>query len=161
MCPSSSVKESLLARAWLLHSFFSVTRLFLICFEQTAWQRGLKTSLASRDAGADTLHNTEYIYEIEPIVRYGLISLALLGLILDLTCLKWLRVAHALLYLELCYGILSAMVPFENSGQRAAWQTPIALSLMSSLSFSCDPLPNLLFLAVFLLQLAFLQLPFV
>ena len=35
----------------------------------------------------------------------------------------------------------------------------VALSLLISLSFSCDPLPNLLFLTVFLLQLAFLQLP--
>ena len=37
----------------------------------------------------------------------------------------------------------------------------VALSLLISLSLSCDPLPNLIFLTIFLLQLTFLQFPVV
>ena len=64
-------------------------------------------------------------------------------------------------YLEFFYVFLSAMIPIEVLAQSMTCHELIALSLLVSLSFSCDPLPNLLFLTIFLLQLTFLQLPVV
>ena len=126
--------------------------MFWICFEQTAWQRALSQS--NRES---TLHHVELVDKVEHVVRYGLITLTFLGLIVDIFCFKWLRAAHALLYIELCYAFMNAMVPFESG--KGVGQTLMLLSLLSSLCFSCDPLPNFIFLTVFLLQLAFLQVP--
>ena len=92
-------------------------------------------------------------------MRYSLWSLTLLGALLDIACLKWIRVAHVLIYVEILFTALSALVPFENGF--GASQTLVVLSLLSALCFSCDPIPNFISMAALLICLAFIQLPLV
>ena len=110
----SNVKEMLEKRAWLTHTILSLYRVLLFAAGSAAWQRGL--SQASRES---IEHNADLVDDFEIIVRYGLIILTFIGLILDMACIKWLRLAHTLFYLELAYSALMAMVPFENGHSTA------------------------------------------
>ena len=107
------------------------------------------------------IKNKDFIEKIESIVRFGLILLTVVGILLDIICIKWKRVAHALFYLEFGYVFLSAMISVKMSTPGMTCHELVALSLLISLSLSCDPLPNLIFLTIFLLQLTFLQFPVV
>lgn len=49
------------------------------------------------------------------------------------------------------------MVPFEQG--QGVGQAFLALSLFSALSFSCDPLPNIIVLAIYVVVLCFIQMP--
>ena len=95
-------------RAWLTHTILSLYRVLLFAAGCAAWQRGL--SQANRES---VEHNADLVDDFEIIVRYGLIILTFIGLILDMACIKWLRLAHTLFYLELAYSALMAMVPYE------------------------------------------------
>ena len=56
----------------------------------------------------------ELIDAIEEAVQYGLILVTIIGLVLDIACYKWIRIAHALIYVEILYTIILAMIPFEQ-----------------------------------------------
>lgn len=76
---------------------------------------------------------------------------------MDIICFKWLKAACSLIYVELLYSFVEGMVPFEQG--KGYGQAHLVLSLFSALGFSCDPLPNFIILAIYVLQLTCIQLP--
>ena len=85
--------------------------------------------------------------------------LAVIGLILDVLCFKWLSLANLLFYLELLFSVIAAFIP--SSQGVAQSQQIIILLLASSIGLFCNALPNLIYLAIVLAWLTFGQLPLV
>ena len=57
-------------------------------------------------------HNQDLADEIADYVTTALWTVTIVGLLIDIACLKWIKIAHALFYLELLHTVLSCLVPF-------------------------------------------------
>ena len=62
----------------------------------------------------------------------------IVGLVLDIACFKWIKIAHALFYVELLHTVLVCMVPFELG--LGASQMIIVLALIASICLYSKPL---------------------
>lgn len=133
-------------RAWIIHSVLTVFRLIFMAFQATSWQR----SLANREA---IVHNIELVDSIQQTVQVSIMLTTLVGLVLDIACYKWIRIAHALIYVEIIYTAQHASIPFEQG--LGASQTLLVLSSFSALCLYCDPIPNFAFLSILVIWLAF------
>ena len=117
-----------------------------------AWQRALSNT---QDMNNSNLYdkNVAFINEAKPFATVSLWVITVTGLLLDVLCLKWLNIANFLFYIELLHTALTAMFPYQYG--LGSSQTIIILTLASSICLFCDPLPNLIYLAVVVIWLAF------
>ena len=146
------VHEMLESRAIFIHCIISIVRLITVVCQQSWWQKGLE----NRDKIA---HNQEFVDSVADFATMGCWSLAVIGLILDVTCLKWIRLANVLFYLELLYVTISLLVPYQQGP--AVSQLIIVYALLSALCLYSNPLPNLIYLSVVVVWLVLFQLPLV
>ena len=102
---SQEIDSILKTRAWLSHCAITGVRGLLMILGWAPWQRAL-TNRSSVE------HDEDLVNSVEGLVAYGTIALASAGLILDLISFKWLKVSNLLLYLELAFALLVALVPF-------------------------------------------------
>ena len=98
-----------------MHSFLTVVRLVMMLAGVAAWQRAQKAV----DKGADSVDNLQeesatFDANSRDLAAICLWVLTIVGLILDLLCLKWLRIASLLFYLELLHTVLTATFPNTN-----------------------------------------------
>ena len=149
---SKHVKKMLELRAWVIHSVLTAIRMILMLFSLTSWQR----SLHNRDT---TIHNTELINNITYIIQLSIIVTTIIGFVLDIACCKYIKIAHVLIYVEIVYTCLIAMVPYEAG--LGASQTVLIMSTFSALCLYCDPIPNFAFMILLVIWLAFFQIPLV
>ena len=146
------VQEMLECRAIFIHSIISIVRLITVVCQQSWWQIGLE----NRDKIA---HNEAFVDSIANFATVGCWSLAVIGLVLDVACLKWIKLANVLFYLELLYVTISLMVPYKQGP--VVSQLIIVLALLSAFCLYSNPLPNFIYLTVVVVWLVYVQLPLV
>ena len=85
----------------------------MMCAGVSAWQRA-----SSNDTMADNVgtagNESSFFNEFKGLETTILWVLTIAGLVLDAVCLKWLRVANILFYLELLHTAITAMFPYSN-----------------------------------------------
>ena len=57
-------------------------------------------------------HNQALADKIADYVTIALWTVTIVGLLIDIACLKWIKIADALFYLELLHTVISCLVPF-------------------------------------------------
>ena len=80
-----------------------------------AWQRAHK-AVDKGAAADDNLQERSATFDanFRDFAAICLWVLTIVGLVLDLLCLKWLRIASLLFYLELLHTVVTAIFPFTN-----------------------------------------------
>ena len=80
-----------------------------------AWQRAHK-AVDKGAAADDNLQERSATFDanFRDFAAICLWVLTILGLVLDLLCLKWLRIASLLFYLEQLHTVVTAIFPFTN-----------------------------------------------
>ena len=93
-------------RALFVHSIISFVRIISLVSQVSWWQIGLK----KRD---EIEHNEEFADSIVDFVTVGCWTLTITGLLLDVACLKWIKLSNMLFYLELLHVTVSLLVPYK------------------------------------------------
>ena len=113
-------------RAWIGHIVVSVQKTSLLILGGNGWDIAL-------DARKEIEHNTELYDQLEPFIRYAMISFIIIGIVLDLLCIKSRRFADGYLYLELTNFLVYSLIPMEVTDNNAlSGFGPLLIAAMSA-----------------------------
>ena len=106
-------KDMLQSRALLVHGFLTLARLIMMICGNASWQRALKFIESSQDVsdGSTLNYNASFVSESKVLAEVCLWVLAVVGLILDILCFKWISIANFLFYHELLFCVIAAFIP--------------------------------------------------
>lgn len=97
--------------------------------------------------------------EIEEFAVFVALTLAAVGILVDLACFRWSSAAKSLFYIELLYYSVTNLIP-SNEGVGQA-NGALVFCLVSSICFFCNPLSNLISLTLVTTWLTLGQFPLV
>ena len=78
-------------------------------------------------------YEADLVEKVKPTIRYICGSLIIIGLILDLACFKWRKLANAFLYIELLLQLTISFIPSENQGE----MSPMYIFVYHYFGFFC------------------------
>ena len=105
-------------RAWMGHIVVSLQKVSMLMVGQNGWNTALKNR--------QEIEHDEVLYDwLEPYIRNSMISIIVIGVLLDLLCIKWKAFADCYIYLELINFALYSLIPVaattDPTGLYAYW----------------------------------------
>jgi hypothetical protein len=123
------------------------------------WQRTLSENEYVFNGSGHKLYNETVVESVENLATYATLSLGIVGLLVDVACVKWPAAARSLIYIELLNAVFTCLLANET-GVGGSQLTILAI-LVNSICLFCDPLPNLFCTVFAAIWLAFGQIPLV
>ena len=136
LCPRKCSKHSqaqswLNSKSWVVSCFISLTRLLLIMIGDTPWGTVYDSLDTRKDVHVDRVRSVQSANSV------ALISLTILGAILNIIVYKKREVAGILIYYEALYVMLVCLVPYDYGDTRDAYL--LARVGFILIGFTCRP----------------------
>ena len=132
-----SMQVGLATRAQLFHWILSLLRVFILISGNSLWKD-------SFDKIEDL--NMDFVKQTQDVIKFSLVTMAILGLILDLVICRYNMLAKWLIYFELITAALNSFLPFESGN--LTWLIPSATALLLHVGYSCEQGSNTIAITV-------------
>ena len=133
-----SMQVGLATRAQFYHWILSLMRVFILISGKSLWQD-------SFDKIEDL--NMDFVRQTQDVIKFSLVTMAILGLILDLVICRYNILAKWLIYFELINAILNSFMPLESGYM--TWVLPAATAFSLHVGYSCEQRSSTIAITVF------------